>query len=94
MMFDPPHPGETLKELYLDPLDVSISAAARALKMTRAALSEIVNSRRGISPSVAIKLAKAFGGTAESWLHQQADFDLWQQNQTYNADDVEVIHAA
>ena len=94
MMFDPPHPGETLKELYLDPLDLSISAAARALKMTRAALSEIVNSRRGISPSVAIKLAKAFGGTAESWLHQQADFDLWQQNQTYNADDVEVIHAA
>ncbi|MCJ8273254.1 MAG: HigA family addiction module antitoxin [Psychrosphaera sp.] len=93
-MFDPPHPGETLKELYLDPLDLSISAAARALKMTRAALSEIVNSRRGISPSVAIKLAKAFGGTAESWLHQQADFDLWQQNQTYNADDVEVIHAA
>ncbi|NQZ07005.1 MAG: HigA family addiction module antidote protein [Algicola sp.] len=94
MMFDPPHPGETLKELYLDPLDLTISAAARALNMTRSALSEIVNSRRGISPSVAIKLAKAFGGTAESWLHQQADFDLWQQTQTYNADDVEVIHAA
>ena len=93
-MFAPPHPGETLKELYLDPLDLTISAAARALNMTRSALSEIVNSRRGISPSVAIKLAKAFGGTAESWLHQQADFDLWQQTQTYNADDVEVIHAA
>lgn len=64
MMFNPPHPGETLKELYLDPLDLSISATARALNMTRSALSEIVNSRRGISPSVAIKLAKAFGGTA------------------------------
>ena len=94
MMFDPPHPGETLKELYLDPLDLSISAAAQALNMTRSALSEIVNSRRSISPSVAIKLAKAFGGTAESWLHQQADFDLWQQHQTYNADDVAVIYAA
>jgi addiction module HigA family antidote len=94
MMFDPPHPGETLKELYFDPLDLSISAAARALNMTRSALSEIVNGRRNISASVAIKLAKAFGGTAASWLHQQADFNLWQQNQTYNADDVEVIHAA
>ena len=93
MMFDPPHPGETLKELYLEPLNLSISAAAKSLKMTRSALSEIINGRRAISPTVAIKLAKAFGGSAESWLHQQASHDLWQRHQTYQADDVEVIYA-
>ena len=94
MMFNPPHPGETLKELYLDSLELSITHAAIALNMTRSALSEIVNGRRGISPTVAIKLAKAFGGTAESWLHQQADYDLWQQNEIYHADDVKIIYAA
>ena len=94
MMFNPPHPGETLKELYLDSLDLSITQAAKSLNITRTALSEIVNGRRSISPTVAIKLAKAFGGTAESWLHQQADYDLWQQNKTYHAEDVEVIYAA
>lgn len=94
MMFNPPHPSETLKELYLDPHNLSITEVAEALNMTRAALSEVVNSRRGISPTVVITLAKAFGGSAESWLHQQADFDLWQQNHTYKADDVRVTYAA
>lgn len=94
MMFNPPHPGETLKELYLDSLELSITQAAKALNMPRPALSEIVNGRRSISPTVAIKLAKAFGGTAESWLHQQADYDLWQQYQTYHGDDVQVVYAA
>jgi len=94
MMFNPPHPGETLKELYLDSLELSVTHTANALNMTRSALSEIINGRRGISPTVAIKLAKAFGGTAESWLHQQADYDLWQKNETYHADDVKVIYAA
>jgi len=56
--------------------------------MTRAALSEIVNGKRGISPKVAIKLSKAFGGSAQSWINQQACYDLWQAQQDYNADDV------
>ena len=93
-MHNPPHPGETLKELYLEPLGLTITQTAKALHMSRAALSEIVNERRGISPRVAIKLAKAFGGTAESWLYQQTAFELWNQSKKYSADDVEVIHAA
>lgn len=93
-MFNPPHPGETLKELYLEPLGLSIKSTAEKMNMTRAALSEIVNGRRGITPKVAIKLAKAFGGTAQSWLNQQANYDLWQAQQVYAADDVEEIYHA
>ena len=94
MMHKPPHAGETLKTLYLDPLGLTITEAAEALKMTRSALSEIVNGRRSVSPAVAIKLAKAFGGSAESWLHQQADYDLWQKHQTYTGEDIKRIYAA
>lgn len=93
-MFNPPHPGETLKELYLEPLGLGIKSTAEKMNMTRAALSEIVNGRRGITPKVAIKLAKAFGGTAQSWLNQQANYDLWQAQQVYTADDVEEIYHA
>lgn len=93
-MFNPPHPGETLKELYLEPLELDIKRTAAKMNMTRAALSEIVNGRRGITPKVAIKLAKAFGGTAQSWLNQQAKYDLWQAQQKYTADDVEKIYHA
>ena len=93
-MFNPPHPGETLKELYLEPLELSIKSTAEKMSMTRTALSEIVNCRRSITPKVAIKLAKAFGGTAQSWINQQANYDLWQAQQEYTADDVEEIYHA
>lgn len=91
-MYNPPHPGETLKEMYLDPLDLSVSDAARRMGMTRAALSEIVNKRRGVSARVAIKLAKAFSCSAESWMSMQSHYDLWQAKQKYEAADVEVIY--
>ncbi len=90
-MYNPPHPGEVLFGLYLEPGGITITDAAKKLKMTRAALSEIINGKRGISPKVAIKLAKALGGSAESWLSAQAKYDLWQAEQAYNADDVQVL---
>ena len=62
----------------IEPLGLTISAAAAALGVTRTTLSELVNERRGISPEMAVRLAKVFGGTAESWLTQQADYDLAQ----------------
>ncbi|PCJ37871.1 MAG: addiction module antidote protein, HigA family [Moraxellaceae bacterium] len=92
MMFNPLHPGETLKELYLDPLELTITGTAKSLKMTRAALSEIVNGKRSITPNVAIKLAKAFSGSAESWLQQQASYDLWVESEKYAAEDVAVLY--
>lgn len=92
-MHNPLHPGETLSELYLQPLELSITGAAKALNMTRAALSEVVNGRRSVSPKVAIKLAKAFGGSAESWIKQQAMYDLWQEQQAYDAQEITVLYA-
>ena len=73
----PAHPGHVLKELYLEPLDLTVTEAARALGITRKALSELTNSRTGISTAMALRLAKAFGTTPELWLNMQQHYDLW-----------------
>ena len=80
-MYNPPHPGEVLKELCLSPLNISITDAAKALGVTRKTLSAIVNGRSGISPEMAIRLSIAFNTTAESWLNQQVQYDLWHAEQ-------------
>jgi addiction module HigA family antidote len=77
-MHDPPHPGEVLRRLCLEPLGVSVTAAARALGVSRKTLSAILNGRAGISPEMAVRLSMAFDTTAESWLNQQVQYDLWQ----------------
>ncbi len=77
-MHNPPHPGEVLKELCIVPLGISITEAAEALGVSRKTLSAIVNGRAGISPEMAIRLSKAFNTSAESWLNQQLQYDLWQ----------------
>ncbi|PID74646.1 MAG: addiction module antidote protein, HigA family [Desulfobacterales bacterium] len=77
-MFNPPHPGEVIRELCLEPLNLSITAAAKALGVSRKTLSSIVNGHAGVSPEMAIRLSIAFGTTAESWLQQQIQYDLWQ----------------
>ena len=77
-MKNPPHPGETIRELCLEPVGLSVTAAAEGLGVSRKALSELLNGHAGISPEMAIRLAKAFGGSAESWLTQQMYYDLAQ----------------
>ncbi|MGQ0530853.1 MAG: HigA family addiction module antitoxin [Panacagrimonas sp.] len=76
--FNPPHPGEILDELWLQPLELSITRAADTLKVSRKTLSEIVNGRAAISAEMALRLELAFGKSAESWLGHQAGYDLWQ----------------
>ena len=76
-MHNPPHPGEVLRELCLAPLDLTVTAAARALGVSRKTLSGILNGRAGISSEMAVRLSLAFGTTAESWMHQQVQYDLW-----------------
>lgn len=76
-MHNPPHPGEVLRELCLEPLGLSVTRAADALGVSRKTLSAILNGRAGISPEMAIRLSKAFGTSAESWLNQQSQYDLW-----------------
>jgi addiction module HigA family antidote len=77
-MFNPPHPGEVLKGLYLDELELTITGAAKALSVSRQSLSEIVNKHHGVSPEMALRLAKAFNTEAEMWLNMQKNHDLWQ----------------
>ena len=62
----------------IEPLGVTITASAAALGVSRFTLSELVNGKRGIAPEMAIRLSKAFGGSAESWLTQQVNYDLAQ----------------
>ncbi len=80
-MHDPPHPGEIIKELCLEPLGLSVTDAAKGLGVTRKALSELLKGHTGVSPEMAIRLEQAFGSTAETWLKMQLEFDLWQAKQ-------------
>ena len=84
-MHNPPHPGEIIRELCLDPLGLSVSAAAKGLHVSRKTLSGILNGRAGVSPEMAIRLAIAFGTTAESWMAQQAQYDLWKASKKRKA---------
>ena len=77
-MYNPPHPGEVVRELCIEPLGLSVTAAAKGLGVSRKALSELLNGRTGISTEMAIRLSKAFGGSPESWLQQQMQYDLWK----------------
>jgi len=77
-MKNPPHPGGVVLRQCIEPLGVSITGAAAALGVTRTTLSELVNGKRGISPEMAVRLEKVFGGSAESWLVQQAQYELAQ----------------
>jgi addiction module HigA family antidote len=77
-MHNPPHPGEILRELCLDPLGLTVTQAAGALGVSRKTLSSILNGHSGISAEMAIRLSIAFNTTAESWLLQQLQYDLAQ----------------
>lgn len=80
-MHNPPHPGEILQSLCLEPLGLTVTEAAEALGVSRKTLSSILNGRAGISPEMAVRLSIAFDTTAESWLNQQTQFDLWRAEQ-------------
>jgi addiction module HigA family antidote len=75
-MKNPPHPGLVVLNECIEPLGLTITDAAAALGVTRNTLSQLVNGKRGISPEMAVRLAKVFGGSPEGWLVQQAQYDL------------------
>lgn len=75
-MKNPPHPGAMVRRQCIEPLGLTIKDAAAALGVTRTTLSELVNEKRGISPEMAVRLSQVFGGSAESWLTQQAQYEL------------------
>ena len=77
-MKNPPHPGTVVLAVCIEPLGLTITQAAQALGVTRTTLSELVNGKRGISAEMAIRLSQVFGGSAASWITQQAHYDLAQ----------------
>jgi antitoxin HigA-1 len=84
-MFNPPHPGATLREDVLPALGLTVTEAAAQIGVTRTALSRVLNERAAISPEMAIRLEKWLGvdrgGRADIWLAEQASYDLWQARQ-------------
>jgi addiction module HigA family antidote len=94
LMHNPPHPGEVLRSLCLEPLGLSVTAAAKALGVSRKTLSALLNGRAGVSPEMSIRLSIAFGTSAESWLAQQMHYDLWQAEQRRGTLQVEKLAVA
>jgi addiction module HigA family antidote len=75
-MKNPPHPGKAVRVACLEPVGLSVTGAARVLGVTRQPLSNLLNGKTGISPEMAIRLSKAFGSTADTWIRMQAAYDL------------------
>ncbi len=76
-MHNPPHPGEIIRELCINPLGLSVTKAAEGLGVSRKTLSAVLNGRAGVSPEMALRLSIAFNTSPESWLNQQSQYDLW-----------------
>lgn len=90
-MKNPPHPGLSVRHDCVDPLGLSVTEAARVLGVTRQTLNNLVNGRSGISAEMAIRLDKAFGGGAETWLRLQAAYDLAQARRHEGEIDVQPV---
>jgi addiction module HigA family antidote len=93
-MKNPPHPGLHVRQDCLVPLGLSITLAAQKLGVTRQALNNLVNGHSGISPEMAIRLSKAFGGSPEVWLRMQMNYDLAQAMKSADQIDVQRLVAA
>ena len=87
-MHNPPHPGEHIRANCLEALELTVTAGAKALGVSRQTLSELINGRAGVSPNMAVRLSKAFGSSARHWMQLQMNYDLWQAEQ--RADDIDV----
>jgi len=93
-MHNPPHPGEIIRELCLEPLNLNVTKAAAALGVTRKTLSSLLNGRAGISPEMALRLSRVFSRTPEGWLKLQLQYDLWKAEQTIDINGLMKIKAA
>ena len=94
LMHNPPHPGEVIRELCLEPLDLTVTDAAKGLGVSRKTLSSILNGKAGVSPEMAVRLSIAFDTSSESWVNQQSQYDLWQAEQHRNELHVSRLSAA
>jgi len=90
-MYNPPHPGEFIKEVYLEPLNVSHRTVAAKLGVSPSTFTRLINGQSNISPEMALRLSKTLGRSPESWLTMQSNYDLWRARRTFNFDEVEAL---
>ena len=93
-MHNPPHPGEFIKEVYLEPYDLSIRSLSDSLGVSASTLTRIINGQSGISPEMALRLSKAVGRSPESWLAMQHNHDLWKAKKSVDLSHVTTIEFA
>jgi addiction module HigA family antidote len=93
-MYNPPHPGEIIREFCVEPLNINVTEAAKALGVTRKTLSALLNGRAGISPEMTLRLSKVFGRSPEGWLKLQLQYDLWKTKQSIDIGDLKRIETA
>ena len=90
-MHNPPHPGEFIREVYLEPLNVSFRLVAEKLKVSPSTFHRLIKGQSNISSVMALRLSKTLGRTPESWLAMQDNYNLWQAKQRVNLDEVEKL---
>jgi addiction module HigA family antidote len=93
-MYDPPHPGEFIREVYLEALKVSARSVAAKLKVSPSTFTRLINGKSSITPEMALRLSKTLGRSPESWLALQNNYDLWQTRKTLNVDEIEKLEVS
>lgn len=93
-MYNPPHPGEFIEEIYLKPFSLSSRFLAEKLGVAPSTLNRVIKKQSGVSPEMALRLSKAIGRSPESWLAMQDNYDLWQARQRLDLDQIQKIEFA
>jgi len=93
-MHNPPHPGEIIREFCIEPLNITVTDAAKALGVTRKTFSALLNGRSGVSSEMALRLSKVFGRSPEGWLKLQLQYSLWQTQQSIDLNNLKRVKAA
>lgn len=88
-MHNPPHPGEFIREVYLEPLRISYRTVASKLKVAPSTFNRLIKGQSNLTPEMALRLSKTLGRTPESWLLMQNNYNLWQAKERINLDEVE-----
>jgi addiction module HigA family antidote len=93
-MHHPPHPGEIIRELCVEPLGLTVTDAAKALEVTRKTFSTLLNGKAGISPEMALRLSRVFGRSPEGWMRLQSQYDLWKAEKSLDIKALKRIQTA
>ncbi|MFT5881111.1 MAG: addiction module HigA family antidote [Moritella sp.] len=91
-MHNPPHPGEFIRDIYLEPSGLSCRFLVKQLDVASSTLNRIVKGQSGVSPEMALRLSKALGRTPESWLVMQDNYDLWYAKKNVNLNRVHIVN--